>query len=238
MTIDNVKIIQVMKKLILGIIALAGAATSAQAQSYLTDNPDNRAYFGIRAGVDVSSTAAAELDSYSNGAGFTLGAVYNLPLYKNLYFEPGLSLFYDTFGTEVILMVDGGVIPDAIDGSIRNFGFRVPFHFGYHFDFTDDISIHLYTGPVLNFNILARQYYPADKEIGLEKQNYSIMGSGGFDRFDLQWDFGVGLQYGRYFVSIGGGVGMTKVYDHKIEAASLKDSFRRNTFNISLGYNF
>lgn len=228
-----------MKKLILGLMALTGAVASLQAQSYLTDNPDNKAYFGVRIGIDVSSTAGESVDTYSNGAGFSIGGVYNMPLYKNLYFEPGISLFYDTFGTE--MLTTSTVVPEipaTIDGSIRNLGFRIPFHFGYHFDFTDEISVHVFTGPVLNWSLYAHQYWPADKALGFDKENYSILGSGGFNRFDMQWDFGVGVQYNNYYVSIGGGVGMTKAYDYKIKDTGFSESFRRNTFNISLGYNF
>ncbi len=234
-----------MKKLILSIIAAAAIAPAAGAQSYLTENPDNKAYFGARIGIDVSSTAGQPTNVFSNGAGFSIGGIYNIPLVMNAYFEPGLSLFYDTFGTTITTTQEfpSGAYTYEINGSIRNFGFRIPFNFGYHFDFTDEISVHLFTGPVLNLNLLARQYYPADKDADFEKQNYSILGSGGFKHCDLQWDFGVAVTYNHYYVSIGGGVGITKAYDLKINKPVsneeiYRESFRRNIFNISLGYNF
>ena len=68
------------------------------ASSYLFDNPENRAFLGVRVGLDISSAANGG-GYYSNKAGFSAGAVYNIPLWRNLYFEPGLSVFYNPFGT-------------------------------------------------------------------------------------------------------------------------------------------
>lgn len=222
-----------MKKTLLGLMAIGAAITATAQNSDYTiyNNPDNAPYFGARIGVDITSTSGNEEslpDSYNNGAGFTIGAIYNMPLWQNLYFEPGLSLFCDTFGTEMIASADGST-PYTIDGSIRNFGFRIPLQFGYFFDFTDDVRIAPFTGPQLNLNITAKQHWnnPSDP-----MPTESIFGVGGFKRFDLQWVIGVGVTYQKYYVALSGGIGMTKVRDLKF------DHFRRNTFNISIGYNF
>lgn len=210
-----------MKRIALALIVAATISVTATAQNYLVENPDNKPYLGLRIGLDISSTAGPANDVYGNGPGFTIGAVYNIPLWKNLYFEPGVSLFYNTFNSEIEL-ADAF---DLLDGSIRNWGFRVPLNAGYHFDFTDDISISLFTGPVINANIYAHEHYPGHCLSIMEK---------GFKRFDLQWDFGASLTYNHnYYVAVSGAVGMTKAY-------SLSDifNFRRNTCNIAIGYNF
>lgn len=213
-----------MKRILTAIIATVALATGAQAQNYLVENPQNKSYIGIRAGLDISSTAGTASDVYNNGAGFTFGAIYNIPLWKNLYFEPGVHLFYNTFGEEISTNDELG-LPQA-DASIRNWGFRIPLNFGYRFDLTDDISIALYTGPVLNTNLTAK--------IHALDYTTSIM-ENGFKRFDMQWDFGVSFCYGgHYYASVGGGVGMTRAYDPKVDFAG----FRRNTVNIAIGYNF
>ncbi len=210
-------------------MSLAAAFTvSAQNSDYtLYNNPDNAPYFGARLGVDITSTSGNN-DVYNNGAGFTLGAVYNIPLWQNLYFEPGLSLFYDTFGMEIVAGYDE-YGPYMINGSIRNFGFRIPMQFGYFFDFTDDVRIAPFTGPQLNVNLTAKEHWNDAKD---PLKDQSIFGEGGFKRLDLQWVIGVGVTYQKYYVSLSGGIGMTK-------ARSLKyDNFRRNNINISIGYNF
>lgn len=220
-----------MKKLIISLIALGGAMT-ASAQADLLDNPDNHAYFGARLSLDISSTADGN-DSYSNGAGFSIGAVYNIPLYKNLYFEPGLSIFYDTFGTEALTLDTDDRPIGTVDGSIRNFGFRIPIVAGYHFDFTDDMQFSVFTGPQINLSLTAKEHFPG--------QSYSIFGDRGFKHVDLQWALGVGLTWQKYYISLSGGIGMTKARDWKFRADNntyIVDSFRRNNFSITVGYNF
>jgi hypothetical protein len=53
------------------------------ASSYLFDNPENRAFLGVRVGLDISSAANGG-GYYSNKAGFSAGAVYNMdePLFR------------------------------------------------------------------------------------------------------------------------------------------------------------
>lgn len=219
-----------MKKILIALVAF-GATMSASAQADLLDNPENHAYFGARVALDISSTADG-LSTYSNGAGFSIGAVYNIPLYKNLYFEPGLSVFYDTFGEEFVIGEDN-TYPEIFDGSIRNFGFRIPLVAGYHFDFTDDMQISVFTGPQLNWSVMAKEHGPTGTE--------SIFDAG-FKHFDLQWAIGVGYSWNQYYVSLSGGIGISNARDWKVRndkgETLFKDSFRRNNFSITLGYNF
>ena len=153
----------------LAALLMATASTAVSAQStYMFDNPDNREYFGVRVGLNVTSAANGGA-MYSNKPGFEAGAVYNMPLWKNLYFEPGLSIFYNAFGTvsydtyEAPLPLPDGTFTTTerlfqIDGSIRNFGFRIPLTVGYHFDFSEDLKVHVFTGPQLNLSLVARYH--------------------------------------------------------------------------------
>lgn len=228
-----------MKKSIIALTLALAAASAATAQNYLLDNPDNRPYFGARVGLDITSAAGSEFgEGYTSSPGFHAGVVYNIPLYMNLYFEPGLHAFYDTFGTRLSVPgIDGAsMLALSANGSIRNFGFRIPFNFGYHFDFTDEISVSVYTGPVLNINVVARQSWNDlnynGVTVSMDVYEGSLFGEGGYKRCDMQWQFGAGVSYDRYYLTVGGGVGMTNVFSTKIE------SFRRNTFNLAVGYNF
>lgn len=211
-----------MKKLFISLLAI-GAAFTSSAQADLLDNPDNHSYFGARVSLDITSAAGGNKGWYNNGAGFSFGAIYNIPLYKNLYFEPGLSVFYNTIGEEFIYDGTG----KTIDGSIRNFGFRVPLVAGYHFDFTDDMQLHVFTGPQINWSVTAKEH--------IGDMSQSIFGDKGFKHIDLQWAIGVGLSWQQYYISLSGGIGMTKAKDFNI---GYKDQFRRNNLSIALGYNF
>lgn len=246
-----------MKKILA--ILLVGAASSvmsANAQSYMFDNPENRTFFGVRAGLDVSSAANGGA-MFSNKPGFSVGAVYDIPVLANFYFEPGLYLFYNTFGTvhlenyEYTLVDSEGNSSEfyklyQVDGTLRNFGFRIPMNFGYHFDFADDLSVHVFTGPQLNLGLVARYHQnevitPGDEVV--KSTSVDAFGTGGFKHIDLQWNFGVGLTYQRYYMSLGGSVGVTRMKSASVIQAGpyevdLRRNIRRNLFNISVGYNF
>ena len=243
---------KILKTFAAGMLFAACGTFTGTAASYMFDNPDNKTYFGVRASLDVSSAANGG-GWYSNKSGFSLGAVYNIPLYMNLYFEPGLSLFYNTFGTVAwdSFTVErplenpevGGptteevAIPFQRDGSIRNLGFRIPLQFGYHFDVTDDIKVHLFTGPQFNLSLLSRYHQNAVliPEVASEAESCSLFGTHGFKHFDVQWNFGVGVDYQNYYLALSGSWGMTRMKDNTIE---LPHNLRRNIFAITLGYNF
>lgn len=237
--------------------ALVSATSGWGASSYMFDNPENKAYFGARVALDISSAANGG-GAYSNQAGFSIGAVYNIPLWTNLYFEPGLMAFYDTFGTsswqtyktDNILMDasgsqmvgdDGNPVYQEVgyqqDGSIRNFGFRIPLSVGFHFDFTEDIKVSVFTGPQFNFNLVARYHQNAVHvpAVRTESSNRSLFGTEGFKRLDFQWNFGAGITYQAYYMSLQGSWGIT---DMKSATAILPRDLQRNMFSITLGYNF
>ncbi len=210
----------------------------------------------MRAAVDISSAANGGA-YYSSKAGFSIGGIYNIPIVANFYFEPGLSLFYDTFGTmyfqseDIMAAPSAGAIADVttepeepeevfykIDGSMRNLGFRVPLKFGYHFDFAEDLKVHVFTGPQLNLSLLARYHqgaYITPSGHRVASHSESIFGTGGFKHLDLQWNFGVGVQYDDYYVSVEGALGITRMKD---QADYLQRHLRRDLFTITLGYNF
>lgn len=247
-----------LKMLGAGMVALF-SVYDCEAESYMFDNPDNKATLGVRVSLDISSAANGGA-YYNNRAGFSAGAVYNIPLWMNLYFEPGVSVFYNTFGTSAwdevavdvpvldsagapVIGPDGNPVMDSklypyqIDGSIRNFGFRIPMMAGYHFDFTEDVKVHVFTGPQLNLSLLARYHRNAVRVSGAEEPaaSCSLFGTEGFKHIDLQWAFGVGVTYQNYYLSLGGAWGLTHM---KSSTELLGRDLRRNMFSISLGYNF
>ncbi len=230
-------------------LALVGSMAYARGASLVVDNPENRTYLGARVALDISSAANGGA-YYSNKPGFSLGAVYHIPVVANLYFEPGLSMFYNVFGTmyyatETILLPEvndaGESTQDVvyqIDGSVRNFGFRVPLHVGYHFDFAENMRVSVFTGPQFNASLLARYHqnrYVTPSGKVEEGTSGSVFGTGGFKHFDAQWNFGVGLDYGNYMVALSGSLGMTRLRD---AYGPFQKNMRRNLFSITLGYNF
>ncbi len=228
---NNFPLLMKMKKVLLSILAAITVVMSAKAQDYLLDNPDNRAHFGVRLGLDVTSLVGNG-DRYGTKSGFNLTGIYNLPIWKNLYFEPGIGVFYDTASINAVYSTDDVQILER--GSVRNFGFRIPFNFGYRFDVTDDVSVHLFTGPQLNYNITFGTYYNGAKATNQPEAD--------FNRFDFQWNIGLGVDYRNYYAYIEGDFGMSRLIQEKKfsynEHQLAFPGAKRNIFSIGIGYNF
>lgn len=223
-----------MNKLIVALMLVMAAALTVTAQNTLVNNPDNKAYFGIRAGGEVTCPGKISIDGVGidilrNGGGAELGAIYNIPLVANLYVEPGVKLFYNTYSLEKNLL---GYIQDDIifDGlTLKKFGLRIPVMAGYHLDFTDDIKVSLFTGPVLEVGLAANGYIKG-KNIDLSHSLYGA--EGGLNRVDLLWGLGAGISYQQLYFGVNGGIGMLNM---------LRDSdwtFHENVVTFSVGYNF
>lgn len=190
-----------MKKFLLALVAICAVfGVSAQRSS--------QSYLGIRAGVDV---ACPTPDRMTNGAGFNAGIIYNIPIYKMVYFEPGLSLYYDTYGIK------------HEDGSFRNWGFRIPLDFGLRVGLTRGIYLTPYTGPELNIGI-SNSWHHDNISVGQYGDD------GGMHRFDIAWNFGVGLNYDRFYFGVGGAIGMCNL--------AKEGKMHMNRVSFNLGYNF
>lgn len=229
------------------VCALAVCGTAAAETSYMFDNPENQTYFGARVAIDMT-TAANGGGNYSSNVGISAGAIYNIPLFMNLYFEPGLSIFYNTFGTSKwnSFVPEGSINPETgegvavyyqISGSIRNLGFRVPLLLGYHFDISEDLKVGVFTGPQLNMNLYARYFVTENlgNDLNVLDHDCSLFGTQGFKHLDLQWNFGVGVTFQQYYVALNGAWGLTTM---KSSTLMLPRDLKRSLFTITLGYNF
>ena len=220
-----------MKKVLFSLLAAIATVIPVKSQNYLWDNPDNHAHFGVRLGLDIISLSSTE-NRYGTKAGFNLSGIYNIPLWKNLYFEPGLGIFYDGGMINAVYTTDNVKVLDR--GSLKNFGFRVPFNFGYRFDATNNVSLHIFTGPQLNYNVSFGTYYDGVKATNQPEAD--------FNKLDLQWNIGLGVDYGSYYAYIQNGLGLThliKAKDYNYNEYQLMyPGARRNLFSIGVGYNF
>ncbi|MDE7375822.1 MAG: PorT family protein [Muribaculaceae bacterium] len=223
-----------MKKLIVTLALAAMAGVAAIAQNPILNNPDNKAYFGIRVGADVTcpgnvSADNIGIDCYNNGGGIEFGGIYNLPIVANLYIEPGLKLYYDTYSLndDFIPAIEDDIIFDGM--TIKKFGMRIPVMAGYHFDFTKDIKAYIFTGPELEIGFTAKQYITS---ANLEMSGSMYGEDGGLHRADLIWNIGAGISYQHFYFGINGGIGMLNMYSES------DFKFHENRVTFSVGYNF
>lgn len=200
------------------------------AASALAAAARNRVTFEGRLAWDITCPSG-QTDVYSNGSGFEAGAVAAVPLWKGLYFEPGLSYFFNTFGMNYVVDAEG-----LYDTSVRMHGLRVPLNVGYRFRLLDNLSLAVTTGPSVNINLSAREYFTAGQmpEPGIHPAD---MFKRGFKRVDAQWNFGLKFTFAHHYtVGLAGGVGFTPLakfgnHDNKVRV-------RNNTVAVSLGYIF
>lgn len=233
-----------MKKLVFG-LALAALAVSGASAQRIVNNPDNKPFWGVRASLDVSCPTKATLKSgdfkesesvFKNGVGVSVGAVYHLPIVANFYFEPGASLFYNTWANKL----DSDEEKYINHNSYRQTGIRIPLNLGYHFDFTDDFKVSVFTGPQLQVGFSCDQYVGAKYE-NVEYHEAPSMYSGdyGFNRFNASWNIGVGFTYQKFYLGITGSLEMTNMMRYKKESGEdYSYTAHMNTLGIALGYNF
>ncbi|MEZ3558714.1 MAG: PorT family protein [Duncaniella sp.] len=222
-----------MKRFLLSALVALGVV-SASAQSYLVDNPANRAYFGIRVGGEVTcpgkiTGGPVGIKFFNNGGGVEFGGIYNIPVVANFYVEPGLKLYYNTYSVKKdwVDLFQDDIVLDGV--SVRKFGMRVPVMAGYHFDFTRDVRLHLFTGPELEVGFSGKEHI-SGKNIDMSSSIYGD--DGNMNRVDVLWGAGVGLAYDHFYFGVSGSFGLCNMYND----SSVK--FHENRVTFSLGYNF
>lgn len=199
------------------------------AQETLLNNPDNHGYWGVRASLDISCPGDMKImgigvDAFKNGAGFSIGGIYNAPIVANFYIEPGLNLYYNTYSLSKLFKDE----IKTSSASIRKFGMRIPVMAGYHFDFTPDAKVSVFTGPELEIGFTAKGH----TKIGNTSTSESLYTDDGMNRVDCLWRLGAGVTFGNYYGSVSGAFGLANMFD--IDDVSLHE----NLVSITLGYNF
>lgn len=208
-----------MRKVLLSLLFAVFAASVAPAQG-----------LGARVSATVTNFAGKH-NNLEIGAGFDAGVVYQLPLVKKFYVEPGLMFYYTGASTDDPVENAGSFF----DANVRNYGIAIPVDFGYKFNLLPNLQLSAFTGPKFNFNISSKMNFspnfnvPAPKAMNLFNE--------GWKKFDLQWRFGIGFTVAKsYYVGVSGDVAVTPLakYGNKNKPINVY----RNTFAITLGYNF
>lgn len=233
-----------MKKLFM-LTAIAMASAFAGSAQTVVNNPGNTSYFGFRASLDIPCPGDVKVgdfknEIYKNGIGFSAGFIYNIPVVANFYIEPGVSYYYNATGFKDVKIGNINIKDEAMEhASVRQMGVRIPLMFGYHFDFTPDVNLAIFTGPELEVGISSDSYLTSKSVGALPKFHTAPSNYGdhaiGFkrNRVDCSWKFGVGFNFVKnYYVGIEGAVGLAD------RANGDNISFHENRVGVTLGYNF
>lgn len=236
-----------MKKLFLAVIGLA-AFVAGNAQTVSLDSGDNKAYLGVRVSGDIlnpgdlemkdgNTGITANIDALKVGGGIEFGAIYNQPIFMNLYVEPGLSFYYNSYGiqknyVDLFKSEEIDVNKNAKGGSIRRFGMRIPVLVGYHFDFSDELKVHVFTGPEFEMAFYGQSCIGYNHTSVRQDMFCKVEEGGRYNRFDMLWDFGAGVTWKQYYFGLKGGVGMCNM--SKVSGVKLHE----NRVSLTVGYNF
>jgi hypothetical protein len=241
-----------MKKQLIALALFAAGCSVASAQSEIFYNPDNKAYFGVRASLDITCPGDVNIkgvgsfsDYVGNGVGFSVGAIYNVPVYYNLYFEPGLNIYRHNAKSKdwLVDMASKLHSTEYSKVTLSEWGFDIPLVFGYHFDFSD-IKLSVFTGPEFRVGLSGKTKYTTTKSVGPKLKGsesmYSDESTFVFNRADVAWRFGVGVTYQKYYFSISGAPGLCNWLNDATSDVfgEEKISMHRNTVSFTLGYNF
>ena len=235
-----------MRKSLILLCAILLSGFALRAQSDIFESSENSPYFGARLSLDISCPTNisgpdvvhgvhTSIKAFNNAAGFEIGGIYNIPLWKNLYFEPGLSLYYNTmkFHDGFLAGVEDIHGVEKVGGSVRRFGFRMPLVAGYRFDF-EPVAISVFTGPVLSLGLFGRTHIDGDGQVITVSRNSNCFADDGIcRRTDIGWRFGVGGTWGNYVLQVYGTVGACNMFKN---GGNLK--YHDNNVAIALGYNF
>lgn len=230
-----------MKKFLTTLFALVLIVAASNAQDIFNNPGKNKNFFGVRVNYELATpgditTPGSPMKSalFGNGSGFSVEGVYNIPLWKNLYFQPGVGIYYNTYSIDKSSVEGLNTLESA---SARQWGFRLPLHVGYNFDFIPEVRIAFFTGPELNVSFKGRTHYGIDK---YDVSGPLFGGDGYLNRTDVKWRFGVGATFAtRYYFAVSGAVGMCDLArDYEDISIKLKQEMSSNLFDITFGYNF
>lgn len=188
---------------------------------------------GVRTSMEITVPSGAR-DYYGNGAGFTAGLVYNLPVHRNISFEPGLMYYYSTMSGKENVVIDSYMYQD----NARFMGLRIPLMASYNVSVLPNIDLSFATGPWININLYARQNILPNlaAPVPVPDRRISLFDHG-WKRVDAQWGFRLSMTFaGSYYVGITGGVSFTPLASFGNRDKKIR--IHRNTIAVSLGYNF
>lgn len=172
---------------------------------------DTQPMWGIRVAIDANIPGkwrgnGRSIKMYKPGAGIVVGGVYNVYMGRNLYFEPGLSAFYDTYSYDDLTVLGNDGVVDS-DPSVYKLGVRVPLTVGYVFSIGGNVDMSVFTGPELSY-AFGGKVKVGDKEL-LQNIDTTLFGADGQRRFDCAWKVGVGVPVNAFTVSVEAAFGLT-----------------------------
>lgn len=184
--------------------------------------------WGVKASFDINTpgkwhVADTSVKAYRTGLGGAIGGVYTHYFNDNIFLEPSLSVFYDTYSHYEVYLDESMTEKDP---SIYKVGLRLPVVVGYTFDITDDFALAVFIGPEINYALAGGTRFKT--KAMADAVNGKIFGKEGYqNRFNCAWKGGLGFPFSDWRVDFEASLGLTDI-------AKGDPSFKENRFSISL----
>lgn len=199
---------------------------------------NNRVLWGVKASIGAELPGkwhvnGEKVSMYSPGVGFSIGAVSNIYLARNFYFEPGVSLFFSKYKyKDLIIMGDASnEFEYESDPGLHKWGLQIPLVVGYTIGSPERFQMNIYTGPELRYafagSIDLKNKYVED----YINDTFDLWSINGHRRFDLAWRVGIGFPVGNFDIAFEADFGVTDLMKNVI-------SYRENRLGLAITYFF
>lgn len=225
-----------LSSIIICICSVFALAAQDMEGDYIIKNPNNRNFWGIRAGCEYTVPGQLYVEGvgvkqYDPGYGIVLGGFYCQPIIANLYLDAGVSFFYDTYSYKNLYVSGADGTAEMINPEIRKNGFHFPVKIGYHLDFWEDADVRAAVGLQPSVGIggelsINSSHLPL---VDLDTNLYSLQGN--HRRFDLGWIVSFGVRVQHWMITLSGTSGLLDIY----RGPAMLHEFR---FCTALGYIF
>jgi hypothetical protein len=206
-----------MKRLNVIIILCLMAGLNLQAQSlWDRSKPDDRFSFGLRAGLDFSSTDMDYATSVRTGMHF--GGIVNWNIVKSFSVESGLSY------------ISKGFKGDFGKGNMDYL--QVPLLASYRIETPTGVQFHFNVGPYCAWGVSGSvDYKPYDATFSYDFQQDSFGTNGFFKHFDAGLSAGVYIKLSHILFGVSYEYGL-------VDIAKVYGKFHNRNVSVTLGYNF
>lgn len=177
-----------MKKLLVLFAVIAFTFSAASAQDVC-----------LRAGMNLANRIG-DVGSYNKvKVGLNIGATVDFELVDDLYLRPGLLFSMKGCRSNV-----------GDDVFVNQNYIEVPVFFAYKLDLNGDLGLDFQTGPYFALGAFGKTKNKSSKQ---DWKTFKHDGNNGTHRFDLGWNFGVGLDVDQFYFGLGYEFGFLKLHD-------------------------
>ena len=200
--------------------------------------------FGVRAGVNVAKWVGDANDAVNPRTGFNAGIVADLNFYNNFFFRPGImySQKGGRFWNDIYTSENG--VKEGHDFYYNQNYLEIPLYVVYKRELSNNLKLDFQTGMYFAFGINGKTIveYKKSNDWNFEYDMFRTLGKDMIGtqarRFDFGWNFGLGVEFSKYYCGVGYDIGLMAIHDCPEFMATKYWAPHNGCLMINLGYYF